>query len=289
MPLAGSQKLAEELAFSVTRIECDTATGVQCGTGLFFAFLLDNGKRSPCLITSRHVVAGARSGRFYLAGKQADGRPRPDQPQVCALDDLEDKWHPHPDPSVDLVLIFIGSSLLALKSQGVDAHLTYLSRSAILAPAQRAALVHMESVAVLGFPLGLLDGHQVQPVARLGLTATHADLPYGGDAAFLVDLPCHPGLGGAPVFLHQPALESGEPGQRAPGMALLGVLVSLRHAHLPGDSAVEPIVGRMRAGRAVAEAPLAGAAPLGVAWSTDKILDFEPLVRALVHGVVSKY
>lgn len=291
MPLAGSQKLTEELGYCVARIECDTPTGVQCGTGFFFAFLLENGKRSPCLITSRHVVQGARSGRFFITRKDADGRLLPHQPLECRIPDFEDKCHPHPDPSVDLVLIFAGANLQAIKAAGDDYHITYLSRSAILPREQRAELAHLESVAVLGYPLGLWDPQQLQPVARMGITATHANLPYGGAPVFLVDAPCHPGLGGAPVFLCMPAQagEVGAAGQRSPGVALLGVLYAQRHAHLQGETGVEPLVGRVRAGRPVPPPPLPGPAPLGVVLGTDKILDFEPLVRAMIHGFVSKF
>jgi hypothetical protein len=291
MPLAGSQKLTDEMGYCVARIECDTPTGVQCGTGFFFAFQLENGKRSPCLITSRHVVHGARSGRFFITRKDADGRLQPQQPLECRIPDFEDKCHPHPDPSIDLVLVFAGASLQAIKAEGNDYHITYLSRSAILPREQRAELAHLEAVAVLGYPLGLWDPQQLQPVARLGITATHADLPYGGTPQFLVDAPCHPGMGGAPVFLCTPATagEGSMPAQRSPGVALLGVLYAQRHAHLQGETGVEPLVGRMRAGRPVPPTPLPGPAPLGAVLSTDKILDFEPLVRAMIHGYISKY
>lgn len=289
MPLAGSQKLTEELGYSVARIECETSAGVQCGTGFFFAFLLENGKRSPCLITSRHVVSGARSGRFFVPRKGADGQPLPDQPLECRLADFEDKCHPHPDPSVDLVLVFIGPSLQALRTQGQEACISYLSRSAILPRAQLTALSHLESVIVLGYPLGLWDPQQLQPVARLGITATHAGLHYGGAAEFLIDAPCHAGLGGAPVFLYMPSAPADAPAPHSPGVALLGVLYALRHAHLAGETGTEPLVGRLRAGRPVPAQPLSGPAPLGVVLSTDRILDFEPLVRAMVHGYVSKY
>ncbi|MFT3720594.1 hypothetical protein [Pseudorhodoferax sp.] len=287
MPLAGSQKLTEELGYGVARIECETPGGVQCGTGFFFAFLLENGKRSPCLVTSRHVVEGARSGRFFLTGKPGDTRA-----QEFRINDLQDRCHPHPDPSVDLVLLFVGINLQALRSEGHALHVTYLSRSAILPREQRTALAALEEVAVLGFPLGLADPQQTQPVVRLGVTATHAGLPYGGAPEFLIDAPCHAGLGGAPVFLRVPALpgEGGVP-QRSPGVALVGVLVAQRHASLHGgEGGVEPIVGHLRGGQAVPAAPRAGSpAPLGVVLNTDKILDFEPLVRAMVHGYVSKY
>lgn len=293
MPLAGSQKLTEELGHGVTRIECETPAGLQCGTGFFFAFLLENGKRSPCLITSRHVVQGATEARFYLTRKDAEGRLQPAQPLECRITDFADRWHPHPDPSVDLALVFIGASLQAQKAQGHDYQIAYLSRSAILPREACAALAVLEDVVVLGYPVGLWDQHHLQPVARLGVTATHAALPLDGAPAFLVDAPCHAGLGGAPVFLRMPA-QAGEGGtlvQRSPGVALLGVLVERRHASLHGEIVAEPIVGRLRAGGRAAwpAPPQPSPAPLGLVLSTDKILDFEPLVRAMIQGYVSKF
>lgn len=286
MPLAGSQKLTEELFFSVARIECETPNGVQCGTGFFFAFLLENGKRSPCLVTSRHIVQGARSVRVLLP------RRAEEPPLEFSIQDLDSRCHPHPDPSVDLVLFFVGINLQALKSEGHELGITYLSRSAILPREQRAQLSALEDVAVLGFPLGLTDPGQVQPVFRLGITATHAGQAYDGASQFLVDAPCHAGLGGAPVFLRMPA-QAGEGGtlvQRSPGVALLGVLVSRRQAGLHGEAGSEPIVGRLPGGRAVPAAQHAGAPlPLGMVLSTDRILDFEPLVRAMIHGAISRF
>lgn len=287
MPLAGSQKLTEELGLGVARIECETPQGLQCGTGFFFAFLLENGKRSPCLITSRHIVHGARSARCVLPSKDNDGPPL-----EFRIQDMDGRCHPHPDPSVDLVLFFVGINLQQLKSEGHELQLAYLSRSAILPTAQRAALALLEDVAVVGFPLGLTGAHQAQPVLRLGVTATHAGQPYLGAPEFLIDAPCHAGLGGAPVFLRMPA-QAGEGGtlvQRSPGVALLGVLLALRHTSLHGDTRIEPLVGHLRAGQVVPATHHAGAPmPLGVVVGTDKILDFEPLVRAMIHGYVSKY
>lgn len=286
MPLAGSQKLTEELNFSVARIECETPNGVQCGTGFFFAFLLENGKRSPCLITSRHVVQGARSARMLLT-RRAD-----EPPLEFSIQDLDGRCHPHPDPSVDLVLFFVGINLQALRTEGHELGISYLSRSAILPREQRAQLAALEDVAVLGFPLGLSDPRQVQPVFRLGVTATHAGQSYDGVSQFLIDAPCHAGLGGAPVFLRMPALavEGGTPVQRSPGVALLGVLVLRRHASLQGEAGTEPIVGRLLAGQPVPPVQPSGAPPaLGVVLSTDRILDFEPLVRAMIHGAISKF
>lgn len=288
MPQAGSQKLIDELIFSVARIECETPNGIQCGTGFFFAFLLENGKRSPCLVTSRHVVQGATHGRFFLALKDADGRVIRNQELEFKVPNFEDRCHPHPDPSVDLVVFFVGAILQTMKAQGHAFHITYLSRSAILAREQYAGLSVLEDVVVIGYPIGLWDRWQSQPVIRRGITASHVALPYNGEPEFLIDAPCHPGLGGAPVFLRMPPLPA-EEGQimRSPRVALLGVLYAHCHWTARGNADKEPLVGRPH--ESAAAVARYAQAPLGVVLTTDKILDFEPLVRAMIHGSISKW
>ena len=281
MPPAGSQKLSDELMYSVTRITCETPDGPRCGTGFFFAFLLENGKRSPCLITSRHVVDGAREASFFVTPKDAEGRVLHGRELEVKLPNLDDKVHPHPDPSVDLVLVFIGATLHAMRSQGHDYRLMYLSRSAILPQAQAQELSVLEEVVVMGYPLGV-PGHASPLLLRRGITATHARLPFEGACAFLVDVPTSSGMGGAPVFMRVPPFTGEDPAaQRSPGVALMGMLYAWRHS----DGEVEPIIGRPGHDSMAAIVQQ----PLGVVIGTDKILDFEPLVRAMIHGYVSKF
>ncbi len=282
MPPAGSQKLSDELMFSVTRIVCETPDGPRSGTGFFFAFLLENGKRSPCLITSRHVVEGARDASFFIRPRDAEGRVQHHRELEVKLPNLEDKVHPHPDPSVDLVLVFIGATLHALRTQGHDYRLMYLSRSAILPAAQAEALSVLEEVVVMGYPVGVPGPAPAPLLLRRGITATHARLPFEGACAFLIDAPTSPGMAGAPVFMRVPAFTGEDPvGQHSPGVALVGMLNAWRHA----DGEVESIVGRPGHDSMAVLVQQ----PLGLVIGTDKILDFEPLVRAMIHGYVSKY
>ncbi len=284
-----AQNLIDELIFSVARIECETPTGVQCGTGYFFAFLLEDGKRSPCLVTSKHVVAGATHGRFYLALKDAEGKLIRNQELEFKVPNFEDKCHPHPDPSVDLVVFFVGAILQAMKHQGHVFHIAYLSRRAILSREQRLGLSVLEDVFVIGFPIGLWDRWQSQPVVRRGITATHAGLPYNGTPEFLIDGPCDAGLGGAPVFLRLPA-DGPEPpaGTRRPTrVALLGTLYAGEHWSNRGESILQPI--EVRPHLPMAELGRHRQGTLGLVVNTDKILDFELIVRAMIHGASSRY
>ena len=289
MTPAGPQNLIDELVFSVARIECETPSGVQHGTGFFFAFLLEDGKRSPCFVTSKHVVQGATHGRFFLALKDAEGHDIRNQNLEFKVPNFEDKCHPHPDPAVDLVVFFVGAILQAMKAQGHVFHIAYLSRRAILSREQRLALSVLEDVLVIGYPIGLWDRSQSQPVIRRGITASHAGLPYNGLSEFLIDAPCHPGLGGAPVFLRLAAdtSDAGPAMRRSPRVVLLGTLYASQQWSDRGMPVMQPIDGRAHRPLADSGRPMPGS--LGLVVNTDKLLDFELIVRAMIHGVSSRY
>lgn len=88
---------------------------------------------------------------------------------------------PHPDPTIDLAwLEVIDPPAAVLDASNVHDHVD---------------LGAVERVLVPGHPLGL-EG----PIVRSGITATDPKRPWQGQAAFLVDMPCHPGTSGAPVF-----------------------------------------------------------------------------------------
>lgn len=294
MPPPPSLNQIDELVFSVVRIECDTPHGVRCGTGFFFAFLLEDGKRSPCLVTSRHVVEGATHGRFYLPLKDAQGGIQRKQDLEFKVPHFEERCHPHPDPAVDLVVFFVGAILQAMKNQGHQFHITYLSRRSLLAPDEIDKLSVLESVVLVGYPIGLWDRRNSQPVLRRGITATHPALPYNGAPEFLVDGPCAAGMGGAPIFVRrepaaeEPAFVNSGVGLAGPvpshsrRMALLGILCAGQHWDVDGMPVRQEIATSPHADQAAMARQ--NQVQLGYALNTSKLLDFELIVRAMVRG-----
>ncbi|KQP22758.1 trypsin-like peptidase domain-containing protein [Pseudorhodoferax sp. Leaf267] len=285
--------LIDELVFSVVRIECETPQGVRCGTGFFFAFLLEDGKRSPCLVTSRHVVEGATHGRFYLALKDEEGRILRNQDLEFKVPHFEERCHPHPDPSVDLVVFFVGAILQTMKNQGHKFHITYLSRSSLMEEDEIASLSILENIVLAGYPIGLWDRRHSQPVLRRGITATHPALPYNGAPEFLIDAPCAAGLGGAPIFVRrgqpveEPAATSslgllGPVPTHSRRMALLGILCAGQHWAVDGMPIRENIATSPHADHAALARQ--NQVQLGYALNTSKLLDFELIVRAMVRG-----
>ena len=66
---------SEQLTYSTARIECETDEGPASGTGFFYKFLDDGEKHVPAVVTNRHVVSGARRGKFHLTVRGPDGGP----------------------------------------------------------------------------------------------------------------------------------------------------------------------------------------------------------------------
>lgn len=59
----------KNIIHSTVRIECQTNDGISTGTGFFFQFLYNEKERThiPCIVTNKHVIKGAITGKFYLS------------------------------------------------------------------------------------------------------------------------------------------------------------------------------------------------------------------------------
>jgi hypothetical protein len=63
--------------------------GVSMGTGFFFAFAMDGDKSVPAIVTNRHVVKCASTGRFHPTTRGADGGPQIGSTVTVVLDNFE--------------------------------------------------------------------------------------------------------------------------------------------------------------------------------------------------------
>lgn len=64
---------------------------------------------------------------------------------------------------------------------------------------------------MIGYPVGLMDEVNLQPIFRRGVYATNPSLDYMGRKEFLLDIPNNGGSSGSPVFRFdkKPALALG--------------------------------------------------------------------------------
>lgn len=52
---------------------------------------------------------------------------------------------------------------------------------------------------MVGYPDGIWDEFNNQPIVRRGITATHPKNDFNGKGEFLIDAVCFPGSSGSPV------------------------------------------------------------------------------------------
>ncbi|MGI2096178.1 trypsin-like peptidase domain-containing protein [Shewanella glacialipiscicola] len=192
----------EQLIHSTVRIQCEDGKGnTSSGSGYVFFFCEKDEQSIPCIVTNKHVVAGAQKGSFNLTMKGEDGKPKLGLHEVITLDNLSKFWLSHPNPNVDLAIIPIGPILNQAESQGKSFYYIPLSKSVLADESLLSTLSSMEEIVMIGYPNGIWDAKHNLPIIRRGITATHPKLPLNGKPEFLIDAACFPGSSGSPVFL----------------------------------------------------------------------------------------
>jgi Trypsin-like peptidase domain len=266
----------ELLIHSTVRIECRTESGLGSGSGYFFAFLEKENQHIPCIVTNKHVVAGAKQGTFHLTRQAADGAPKLGDYATFNFDNFEEMWIGHPDPSVDLAIFLIGPILNEAKERGELLYFSPLGRLAIASNELLNSLPPMEEIIMIGYPNGLWDSKHNLPIIRRGITATHPKLPYNGKPEFLIDAACFPGSSGSPVFLANIGSFVNSSGALCAGsrVALLGTLYAGPQHTATGEIVVIQVPTDTKA-LAVSTIPN----NLGLVIHASKLLDFEVVIE----------
>jgi len=122
MPLS----ITEQLAYSTVRLECDTPNGLSTGTGFFFKFLEDGDQHVPVIITNKHVVNNATTGRFVMTKANDEGNPIQRDFFTVTLNNFEQFWRFHPDDNIDLCAMPIAPVLNAANERNQDYFIEYL-------------------------------------------------------------------------------------------------------------------------------------------------------------------
>lgn len=216
-----------QLIHSTVRIECEDSQGKRsCGTGYIFNFCEKEGNSVPCVVTNKHVIAGAVRGLFNLTRRAESGLPDLSNHEQIAVEGLATLCLLHPDEAVDLAVLPIGAILNAASKAGKDYY--YVSIGKGLLPSRELvdSLSPMEEIVMIGYPNGIWDEAHNLPIIRRGVTATHVGLPLNGKSEFLIDAACFPGSSGSPVFLANIGSFLGADGSLHVGtrIALLGTL-----------------------------------------------------------------
>jgi len=194
---------AEKITFATLPITTVNAFGRPTGTatGFMFGFLLNLHADwyVPALVTNRHVLNGASSVDVVFTREKGPGEPAVGDPFSIRIPAAGTIYHPN--PQIDLAILPLGGVIEDLRKSGNPVFYTFVEPSLIPNGEAWKKLNAIERVVMAGYPKGLRDKVNNQPIVRSGITATHPALDFNGLPEFLVDMPCFEGCSGSPVFI----------------------------------------------------------------------------------------
>jgi V8-like Glu-specific endopeptidase len=271
----------EQLIHSTVRIECLTDKGASSGSGYFFGFLSEGSACVPCIVTNKHVINGAKKGKFYLTVNDEKGKPNLNKHLPIEFDNFENEWIKHPDTNIDLAIFPINPIIQQAKQQGVDFHYILLNKDVIANSELLESLPSMEDIIMIGYPSGLWDEKHNLPIIRKGITATHPKLSYNGKSEFMIDAACFPGSSGSPVFLANIGSYVNKSGTLCAGtrIALLGTLYAGPQHMATGEVRVVEVPTDMKP-ISISSIPN----NLGLVIHANKLLDFDKILQPIIDG-----
>lgn len=271
-----SLSIPEELSYSTVKIYCEGEEGDSIGTGFIFDFCKTSGLVTPALITNRHVVENASFISLKFTFAKRDGSPDIGNGEGFRISDAGKCCYFHPDQSVDLALIPLGSIIDDAAKAGKPYYYKCIQRSLIPSEGEMRSITALENIVMVGYPIGLEDVHNMMPIFRKGILATHPYLDYNGRKEFMVDMSCFPGSSGSPIFLYDKGLKVGKGlSGGGPVLRFLGVLYAGPQHTVTGDIEIVEVATESKL-EANSDIPM----NLGVAIKAEKILDFDDLVNS---------
>ncbi|MET1122767.1 serine protease [Priestia megaterium] len=269
--------VTEQFLYSTVRIECTHLDGgISTGTGFFFRFLDDGQTNFPAIVTNKHVVEQAITGKILMTLRDDDGNPINTEHLTIELENFEHMWIFHPDPEVDICIMPLGPILEQARSLQKNVFYVSLHRDLLPSAEELSQLRAIENITMVGYPSGLWDRINNFPIIRRGITATHPNINYNGKEEILIDAACFPGSSGSPVFIYDDNGYTTKDGNTHMGgsrVFLLGILYAGPQFTARGEIAVMNIPGSPRP-IPVSQIPM----NLGCVIKSQKLLDFEEII-----------
>lgn len=188
--------LSERICYSTIRIEASVPEGVSTGTGFLFNFSLDQGVFSSCLVSNKHVIEGSSFTRLVVSCKDKIGNVTKQRLEIDTK-----LWILHPDEDTDLCVLPMVHVFGLIIATGMKPYVAPLDESLIPSKEQLENLSAIEDIIMVGYPDGIWDEVNNQPILRRGITATHPKNDFNGNPEFLIDAACFPGSSGSPVLI----------------------------------------------------------------------------------------
>jgi Trypsin-like peptidase domain len=205
--------LSEELIHSTIRIECQyslkdsngkiiSTNGT--GSGFIFSFKLNESDSTtiPVIVTNKHVIQNAIKGKFLFTKKDSIGNPIYGEKETIEVNNFQQYWLAHPDPSVDLCIMPIAPILNQSIKNNKPIYYKNFDENLIPKKEVWDSFTALEDILMIGYPIGLWDSKNNIPIIRKGQTATPMKIDYQGKSEFLIDIPAFPGSSGSPIILY---------------------------------------------------------------------------------------
>jgi len=269
---------AEQLLHTTIRIETKTPVGDYTGTGFFFSFHNDlkTSKHIPVIITNKHVVKDADTGKLRFSLKDTAGNPIPGKFSDLKIDNFEARWIKHPENDIDLCALPIANIHREISKSEHKLYYVPLQKTNI--PTQKeldGEYSRIEEIIVIGYPNVKWDSCINIPITRKGITATPLQTNFVNTPQFLIDAAIYGGSSGSPVFVFNQGSYYLPNGGLYAGTrtSLVGVVCAFALYTAEGEIQIVDIPA--------AKTPIVHTRipnNLGVAIHAKKILDFESLI-----------
>lgn len=197
---------SKQLYFSVVQIVTTGANGqTSSGTGFYYSYETGPDEHIPLLITNKHVVAGAITGKFTFPAGDENGPLLGDHVEI-SRSNFESQWIPHPNPQIDLaafLLAPIWKQLTESSTKKTQLCLIPITKALTATESDLEEMSGIEDVVFIGFPNGIWDSKNGLPVVRRGVTASPAEIDFEGRPQFLIDASVFGGSSGSPLFSYK--------------------------------------------------------------------------------------
>lgn len=188
-------EITNQLVKSVVRLQTDKSLG----TGFFFSFAVNDDRFVPAIVTNRHVLKDVSTLQVVFSAYDSQRRRIHESYQIQNVKEIVIF---HPDKNTDLAVVPIISLLEEFRNEtGIAPEISYLNHSLLPQPENISKMKTIEDVLVVGYPNGLWDKVNNQPLVRRGITASDYKVDFNGENKFIIDCSIFPGSSGSPVFM----------------------------------------------------------------------------------------
>ncbi|EUJ27711.1 Uncharacterised protein [Listeria grayi] len=196
--------LAEQIIITTIRIETTIPNGISTGTGFFFRFKenFETGMHVPAIVTNKHVIENAITGKLRFSIADKDGHQVKGKYFDLVVKNFESLWIKHPEDDIDLCMLPIANIHAQIRQSGHE--LYYISLNSSLIPSSsdyETNFSRIEEITVVGYPDGIWDSLNNNPIVRKGITATPLQNDFENSPRFLIDSAIFGGSSGSPVFV----------------------------------------------------------------------------------------